>query len=153
MAAHSAAVRYLSNNAGVTMFTRLSVHCADKMQPIVNSSGLRKYNSQCASGYVFFNTCSIFAARSTRAVLLSLGMTQLYTKRVEALDFNAFQAYSMKRVGRLGSSRRPCVTRLRFLRPVPPWRPGDSSGYVHYLRRSGISPRFRRRHCKYPWFV
>ena len=48
--AKSAAERYFLNNSAVTMFTRLSVHCAERIVATSNSSGLEKFSSQCASG-------------------------------------------------------------------------------------------------------
>ena len=41
---------YFLNSAGVTMFTRLSVHCALKMVAIKSCNGFPKSSSQCASG-------------------------------------------------------------------------------------------------------
>ena len=43
-------VRYFLNSSAVTMFTRLSVHCAERIVATSNSSGLEKFSSQCASG-------------------------------------------------------------------------------------------------------
>ena len=43
-------VRYFAKSAGVTRFTRLSVHCAERIVATSSSSGLRKSSSQCAPG-------------------------------------------------------------------------------------------------------
>jgi hypothetical protein len=48
--AQSRAVRYFANSAGVTMFTRLSVHWAERMVATASSMGVRQSSSQCASG-------------------------------------------------------------------------------------------------------
>ncbi len=49
-AASSSGPGYLANSAGVVMFTRLSVVCADKTVATRSSNGLVKSSSQWASG-------------------------------------------------------------------------------------------------------
>ena len=44
------ASRYLANSAGVTLFTRSSVHCAERMVATSSSSGVEKASEQRASG-------------------------------------------------------------------------------------------------------
>src|SRR2546421_4666175 len=48
--AYAAADGYFLNSAGVTRFTRLSVHCAERIVATSSSSGLEWFNSQCAFG-------------------------------------------------------------------------------------------------------
>src|SRR6476660_9637372 len=51
--ANARASGYFLNSAGVTMFTRLSVHCALKMVAIRSCNGFPKSSSQCASDKFF----------------------------------------------------------------------------------------------------
>ena len=50
VAAQSFAVRYFRNSAGVTRFTRLSVHCAERIAATASCSGPEKSSSHPASG-------------------------------------------------------------------------------------------------------
>src|SRR5689334_6013184 len=50
-AARSAGVGYFANSVGVTMLTRSSVHCADRIVAQSNSNALVWLSAQCASGY------------------------------------------------------------------------------------------------------
>src|SRR5579875_575399 len=70
-AARSSGAGYLANNAGVIMFTRLSVVCADSTVATKSWKGFSKSSSQCASGYVSASTRLIFRARRTSAVRVS----------------------------------------------------------------------------------
>ena len=49
-AAKAAALRYFANSAGVTLFTRSSVHCAERIVATSSSSGVAKSREQRASG-------------------------------------------------------------------------------------------------------
>ncbi len=49
-AARSSGVGYLANSAGVVMFTRLSVVCADSTVATSSWNGFSKSSSACASG-------------------------------------------------------------------------------------------------------
>src|SRR5678815_1804151 len=51
-AAKSSGVGYLANRPGVTSFTRLSVHCAERIVATSNSQGLPCFNAQVAPGYM-----------------------------------------------------------------------------------------------------
>ena len=55
---------YFKNKAGVVLFTRSSVHCAESMTAIANSKGVSKFKLHFASGYVFFNNFIIFTTSS-----------------------------------------------------------------------------------------
>src|SRR4051794_40479399 len=66
--ANAAASRYFLNKKGVTMFTRLLVHCALKIVAIRSCNGFLKSSSQCASGYTLRNAFASASAR-TRAVI------------------------------------------------------------------------------------
>ena len=52
------------NKAGVVLFTRSSVHCAESITAIANSKGVSKFKLHFASGYVFFNNFIIFTISS-----------------------------------------------------------------------------------------
>ena len=47
------------------MFTRSSVHCADRIVAIRHSSGFVKFSATCASGYAFVRALMICGARSS----------------------------------------------------------------------------------------
>src|SRR5262245_14973414 len=61
-AAYARAIGYFLNKAGVTMFTRTSVHCADKIVAISSSNGLEKSSAQRASAYSFAKSLAILRA-------------------------------------------------------------------------------------------
>ena len=58
------ALLYFKNKAGVVLFTRSSVHCAESITAIANSKGVSKFKLHFASGYVFFNNFIIFTTSS-----------------------------------------------------------------------------------------
>lgn len=49
----SSGLLYFKNKAGVVLFTRSSVHCAESITAIANSKGVSKFKLHFASGYVF----------------------------------------------------------------------------------------------------
>ena len=53
-----------SKSAGVTMLTRASVHCAERIVATSNSYGFEKSSSQVASGYAAASPASIAAERA-----------------------------------------------------------------------------------------
>ena len=59
------------NSAGVVKLTRLSVLCAERIVATVNSSGVVKSSSQCASGNACASTRFIRLARRTKPTLVS----------------------------------------------------------------------------------
>src|SRR5262245_60319943 len=63
-AAKSAGVGYFANNPGVTRFTLLSVHCADRMVATNNSHGLWWMSAQVTSGYILSRRRRISATRA-----------------------------------------------------------------------------------------
>src|SRR5262245_62876007 len=71
-AANAAAVGYFLNKAGVTMFTRTSVHCAERIVAIRSSSGLLKPRAHRASGYSFAKSLD---RKSTRLNSSHLGIS------------------------------------------------------------------------------
>src|ERR1017187_9999319 len=73
--AKSAAERYFLNRVSVTMLTRLSVHCAERIVATKSSSGLAWFNSQCAPGYAFCKPAMTFFVRAIFAALDSRAMT------------------------------------------------------------------------------
>ena len=65
-------VGYFLNSAGVTILTRTSVHCADKMVAISNCSGLENFSAHVASGYSAANSLTTFAAACFACVPLAI---------------------------------------------------------------------------------
>src|ERR1700677_2196295 len=66
-AAKSGGVGYLANRPGVTRFTRLSVHCAERIVATSNSHGLRCTNAHVALGYIWSRRLRIPAIRAFRS--------------------------------------------------------------------------------------
>ena len=66
-AAKSSGVGYFRNSPGVTSFTRLSVHCAERIVATSNSHGFRCNSAHSAFGYVRSSTARISASRSLRS--------------------------------------------------------------------------------------
>ena len=73
------------NNAGVTIFTRLSVHCADKITATINSYGELKCNSLLASGKSF-ESISKIAFVSVTSVCSS--KREGYNNSADLIEFN-----------------------------------------------------------------
>src|SRR2546423_4132931 len=63
-AANAAASVYFANSAGVTLFTRSSVHWADSIVAARSWSGVRKPRAHLASGYVSRSVARIACTRS-----------------------------------------------------------------------------------------
>src|SRR6185369_10523742 len=72
--ANAAAEGYRRNRPGVTRLTRLSVHWAERIVAMSNSSGFEWFNSQWASGYVASKPSMILRVRASLASFDSLGM-------------------------------------------------------------------------------
>src|SRR2546426_3785617 len=60
-------MRYFAKRCGVTMLTRASVHCADRIVATTSSSALWWWSAQVASGYSRFSRAMIFRARALRS--------------------------------------------------------------------------------------
>src|SRR6266853_4270384 len=63
-AAKSWTVGYFSNSPGVTMFTRTSVDCADRIVATSNSHALRWVRAQVTPGYIWSSPAIIWRTRS-----------------------------------------------------------------------------------------
>lgn len=53
----AAGVGYVANSRGVTIFTRSSVHCAERIVAERSSNGFRKSSAQVATGNSFKRSC------------------------------------------------------------------------------------------------
>src|ERR1700751_115276 len=62
--ANAAGVGYFLKSPGVTMFTRSSVHCADRIVEIRSWNGLSCFNAQLAAGYASSSPCRMAFTRS-----------------------------------------------------------------------------------------
>src|ERR671935_199956 len=69
--ASSRAVGYLRKSSGVTMFTRSSVHCAERIVATSSSNGVRNSSAMVASGYARASRSRIFLARACFAARAS----------------------------------------------------------------------------------
>src|SRR5580658_5510795 len=60
-------VGYFRNNSGVTMLTRLSVHCAERMVATRSSQALEWCKAQVAPGYILSSVARSFLTRAARS--------------------------------------------------------------------------------------
>src|SRR5258708_16392619 len=83
-------VGYFANKPGVTSFTRLSVHCAERMVATSSSQGVWCERAQVTPGYILSKPCRIFLTRAARsaAVLGSFtrGMMPTYDSTARNCD-------------------------------------------------------------------
>src|ERR1044071_10398010 len=91
-AAYSSARRYFLNRSAVTMLTRSSVHCAERMVPTSNSSGFEKFKLHRASGYSFLRRAIIFCVRCFSGVLAKLFLA-VYLKSFSFCQSTQFKPY------------------------------------------------------------
>src|SRR2546422_6434233 len=80
-------MRYFAKRCGVTMLTRASVHCADRIVATTSSSALWWWSAQVASGYSRFSRAMIFRARALRsaaATFVFIGRSEEHTSELQS---------------------------------------------------------------------